>query len=232
MSTYTTTLRFICESAPEKKEECIETFSSYELSDYLTQKQIETINISNTWSKSKLADKIIRYYYFREIGFETWALFKHHAKIEMELLMEEYLPLIYSRCIEYDPLVNVDYEESYKANTTGKNIGEGNATSSTSSTGEGNNKFSDTPNVGLTNIETGKYLTNASFNKTTTEGNGSSTSNTSTTTTNTQEYTKHIQGNSGVSATAQKMVEQFRDNIIAIDRKIIQSLSVLFMGIY
>lgn len=232
MSHYTTTLRFICESGPEKKAECIETFTSYELSDYLTTEQINTISNSGTWTKNKLADKIIRYYYFREIGFETWALFKHHAKIEMELLMEEYLPLIYSRCIEYDPLVNVDYTETYTASAKGNNASNGKATSNSSSSGSGNNKFSDTPNVGLSNVEEGKYLTNASFNQTTTHGEGESSTNTNSSTTRDEEYSKRIRGNSGVSATAQKMVEQFRDNIVAIDRKIIASLSGLFMGVY
>ena len=43
---------------------------------------------------------------------------------------------------------------------------------------------------------------------------------------------KQIKGNSGVSATAQKMIEQYRQNIIAIDRDIIQELNILFMGLY
>ena len=47
-----------------------------------------------------------------------------------------------------------------------------------------------------------------------------------------EEYTKKVKGNSGVSATAQRMVQQFRDNIITIDRDIIDELNVLFMGIF
>ena len=50
---------------------------------------------------------------------------------------------------------------------------------------------------------------------------------------NTEEgSTKRVKGNSGVSATAQKMVEQFRDNIRAIDYEIIKELEDLFMIIY
>ena len=43
---------------------------------------------------------------------------------------------------------------------------------------------------------------------------------------------KHIEGNSGVSATSQKMIEQYRQNIIAIDKDIINELNSLFMGLY
>ena len=45
-------------------------------------------------------------------------------------------------------------------------------------------------------------------------------------------YTKRVKGNSGVSATAQRMVQQFRDNIRAIDYEIITELEDLFMIIY
>ena len=37
---------------------------------------------------------------------------------------------------------------------------------------------------------------------------------------------------SGVSATAQKMVQQYRENIIMINRDIIKDIESLFMGIY
>ena len=41
-----------------------------------------------------------------------------------------------------------------------------------------------------------------------------------------------MKGNSGVSATAQKMIEQYRNNIRAIDREIIEKVGILFMRIY
>lgn len=232
MSNYTTTLRFICESSPETHADCIETFTSYELANYLTQNQIDVIENSNTWTKNKLANKIIRYYYFREIGFETWALFKHHAKIEMELLMEEYLPMIYSRCIEYDPLINVDYTETYTSTQHGNNTSNGQETSSSNVESSGENKFSDTPSVKLENIKNGAYLTNATMTDNKNNASGESISTATAEHEQTHDYTKNIRGNSGVSATAQKMVEQFRDNIIAIDREIIEKLNPLFMGIY
>ena len=47
-----------------------------------------------------------------------------------------------------------------------------------------------------------------------------------------EDYVKKIKGNSGVSATAQKMVEQYRQNIRAIDYEIIKELNDLFMGLF
>lgn len=230
MSKYTTTLRYICEA--QGRPEVITAFNSYDINDYLTPAQSDLIIESGLWTKDKLANKIIDNYYFREIGFETWGLFKHYAKNEMNKLMEYYLPLIYSRSIDYDPLVNVDYTETYTSSSSDSSNSQGSSNSGSSSETNGNTKFSDTPNVGLNNIENGTYLTNVNFSTTGTQINGNATSQNSMNASGTNEYIKHIKGNSGVSATAQKMVQQFRENILAIDTKIIEALNPLFMGLY
>ena len=79
MSSYTIELRKICDIYGEN--EVTNWFKSYNINDYLTPKQIEVLNKNNLWSKDKLAEKIIKHYYMREIGFETPALFKHYARI-------------------------------------------------------------------------------------------------------------------------------------------------------
>lgn len=232
MSNYTTTLRYICESSEDSRQDVIKTFSSYDINHYLTPNQAELVANNRTWDKIRLAEKIVRYYYFREIGFETWGLFKHFAKIEMETLMEYYLPLIYSRCIEYDPLINVDYTETYTSSQRGNNTATGTSRSNSKSESGSQSKFSDTPNVGIDNIISGKYMTNATINDTESTADGATESTNNEESNMLQDYTKNIKGNSGVSATAQRMVQQFRDNIIAIDNEIIQKLNPLFMGIF
>ena len=223
MANFTTTLRSICESEPNKREDVEGIFKAYEISDYLTEAQIETLN-KTTWTKDKLAKKIVDHYYFREIGFETYGNFKYHAKALMEETMEEFLPLIYSRAIEYDPLVNVDYTETYE----GSNTGSGSSNSSSKNTSEGSSTHSDTPNVGLDNLKEGKYASDMTYNESESDIIDETTQQSS----GTQDYTKNVKGNSGVSATAQKMVEQFRENVNAYDREIIEKLNVLFMGLY
>ena len=141
MSKYTTTLRYICEA--QGRPEVITAFNSYDINDYLTPTQAELIINSGLWTKDKLANKIVDNYYFREIGFETWGLFKHYAKIEMNKLMEYYLPLIYSRSIDYDPLVNVDYTETFSRTANVDNTGRSVSDSTNSSSSIGIN--SDTP---------------------------------------------------------------------------------------
>lgn len=193
-------------------------FKDYELSDYLTTEQIQTITNNGLWTKDKLAKKIVDHFLTEQIGFETMGLFRQKVKITMEEIMESKLPLIYSRAIEYDPLVNVDFTETMERSVT--NEGE----SSSNSSGLAVN--SDTPQgqISKANILAGNYASSTSASEG--EATGSSTNEMG------EEYTKRVKGNSGVSATAQKMVEQFRDNIRAIDYEIIKELEDLFMIIY
>ena len=201
-------------------------FKDYELSDYLTQEQIDVINNAGIWNKDKLARKIVDHYYMRESGLETIGLFKHYAKVVMQELMEEYLPLIYSASIYYDPLVNVDFTETF--NRTADSSGESN--SSSNNTSSGLVVGSNTPQGRITKngILEGNYASSTSAN----ENEANITDNTTTQGNTNEEYTKRVKGNSGVSATAQKMILQYRENIIAIDKKIIKELNILFMGLY
>ena len=200
------------------KEQVEGWFKDYELSDYLTQDQIDVINENGIWSKDKLASKIVNHYFMREIGQETIGLFKHYAKVTMDEIMEEYLPLIYSSAIEYDPLINVDYTETFSRTA--------NIDSEGSSTSSGLGVLSDTPQgqISKAAILQGAYASSTNAN----ENEVSSSSGSDTT----ENYTKTMKGNSGVSATAQKMIEQYRNNIRAIDKEIIEKLEPLFMGLY
>jgi len=201
-------------------------FSDYELSDYLTDDEIAVIAERGVWSKEKLAQAILDHYYMYEIGFETPALFKHQAKVLMRELMEEKAPLIYSAAINYDPLVNVDYSEEFYR-TSGNNS---NSTSTSNSTGSGLNVNSDTPQgeISKANILAGTYASATGANET----ESHITDETYNAGQGTEQYTKTVRGNSGVSATAQKMIQQYRENIIMINRDIIKDMGILFMGIY
>lgn len=212
MATYSIELREIIKTFGKKK--VIKWFSDYDLSDYLTADEIKVIDERGTWSKDKLAVKILEHYYMREIGFETPGEFARKAKVAMAEIMEEKLPLIYSASIKYDPLVNVDFTETYSGQNTGES----------SSNSQGLTVNSDTPqgNISKDSVLSGTYA--------------SSTSGTDmddkTNTSGTETYTKKTKGNSGVSATAQAMVKQYRQNIVMIDRDIINDLASLFMGVY
>ena len=193
-------------------------FKDYELSDYLTEDEIEVITDRGTWSKDKLAKKIVDHYLMREIGFETPYLFQHYVKATMNEIMESKLPLIYSASIEYDPLVNVDYQETFSRRI------DNTASDSQSSSGVTFDSQSPQGQIDKAQVLLGKYASTVNA--------GESTNSTSTQGATEEGSTKTVKGNSGVSATAQRMVQQYRDNIRAIDYEIIVELNDLFMGLF
>ena len=220
MAKYTVQLRHIVATFGE--DEVMKWFSDYDLYDYLTADEIAVINERGTWSKEKLAKMIINHYFMREIGFETPTYFMHKAKVLMAELMEEKAPLIYSASIKYDPLVNVDFTETYSETSTGNN------SSTSNNSGNGLNINSDTPQgqIKKSKILDGSYASSTSASESTNTINDSSNS------TGSQNYVKTTRGNSGVSATAQAMVRQYRQNIIMINRDIVDACASLFINIY
>lgn len=228
MATYTIELRHVCDLYG--RDEVEGWFKAYNIDEYLTKEQQDTIAKHGLWSKDRLAKKIVDHYWMREIGFETPALFKHQAEVMMNELMETELPMIYSCAIEYDPLINVDFTETYSQTRAGQ--GKASGTSSSTDNGSGLSVNSDTPQgqISKDEILKGKYASSTSANEST---GSSSAKNDSTSESNEQtEYTRRTRGNSGVTATAQAMVRQYRNVVKAVDKEIIDSLHPLFMGVF
>lgn len=188
MAKYTIELRRICDIYT--REEVENWFKNYELSDYLREDEIQSINTAGLWNKEKLAKKIVDHYFMREIGFETPALFKHYAKVTMNEIMEEKLPLIYSSSIKYDPLINVDYTETFERSQEGS--AENNGTSNSNSGSLSINNNTPQTRINKQDLQTGAYASNVNQSDiedtTKTNNNGKSSSN--------EEYTKKIKGNS------------------------------------
>lgn len=224
MARYTATLRELCETFG--RETVKGYFKDYKLSDFLTDEEISIIEGRGTWSVDKLADRIVDKFYLREIGFESPGEFILHTKNLMNEIMETYLPLIYSASIKYDPLVNVDFTEEFNREGASNSTAQSNSSSDSS----GLQVNSDTPQgqINKSEILSGKYASSTSATENETSVTDQSTANGQ----DSEHYLKRTKGNSGISATAQKMIEQYRDNIRALNTEIIYALEPLFMSIY
>lgn len=220
MAKYTMEIRELISTFGE--DEVKGWFSDYELSNFLTDEEIAVVNERGTWSKDKLCQRIIDHYFTREIGTDAIGQFILFVKDKMNEIMETYAPLIYSASIKYDPLVNVNFTEEYKG-TTGNT-----STSSSRSSGSGLSVGSDTPQgqISKNEILQGKYASSTNASESDNNVSGTTTDNGSS------DYTKTTKGNSGVSATSQAMIKQYRDIIRAINTEIIYELEPLFMGLY
>ena len=220
MSKYTFELREVISTFG--RDEVKRWFSDYELSDYLTPEEIAVIEEKGVWSKDQLAERILDHFYTREIGTDAIGQFMLFVKDRLREVMETYVPIIYSASIKYDPLVNVNFSEIYSG-TSGSS-----SSASTQTNASGLSVASDTPQgqINKDEILQGKYASSTGANENASSGSSS------TDATGREEYVKTTKGNSGVSATSQAMIKQYRDVIRAVNTEIVYELEPLFMGIY
>ena len=220
MSKYTFELREVISTFG--RDEVKRWFSDYELSDYLTPEEIAVIEDKGVWSKDQLAERILDHFYTREIGTDAIGQFMLFVKDRLREVMETYVPIIYSASIKYDPLVNVNFSEIYSGSSGSS------SSASTQTNASGLSVASDTSQgqINKDEILQGKYASSTGANENASSGSSS------TDATGREEYVKTTKGNSGVTATSQAMIKQYRDVIRAVNTEIVYELEPLFMGIY
>lgn len=203
--------------------------------------------------REQLNNKIIQHYYFREIGFETEALFKNRLNQKMNEIMPYYNQIYESSKLKIDPLSTIDLEEvfSRKSKTTGE------GTSSTSGTGNNTNNFNSTDTTDYGKISkfsdiaqaqttpneilNDKYLTSATVDDgqdrntntgTNTSQTESTTSGTSTDERNLDEDTTLTRKGNNGNASESELLNMYRETFLNIDMMIIDDLDELFLGIW
>lgn len=232
MATYTIRLKDIFNYIDRSDVES--WFSSYNINDYLLPSQIEILEKYDIFSKEKLAKRIVDHYFMHEIGFETIELFKRYALITMEEIMQEKLPLIYSTLLDYDPLINEDYTETFERETSNTGTNNGTSTSSSDANNTGLTINSDTPQgkINKQNILNGDYASSTSASENTSNVNDRTSVENRGDSQGSENYTRKLKGNHGILATYPKLIRQFRDNITAYQKDIINELNILFMGLF
>ena len=235
MSKYTTEVRFICEHAAGFTESQGYNKIDEVISGCLSNVFDFDFPIFDETYRPVLETKILRHYYTREIGLETVGLWKHFLCMRLNEIMPYYNKLYESELLEFNPLYNVKYDTSHEGSASGT-MGE-DISDSRNRENEYNDetldKFSDTPQGGLTGVINDNYLTTA--RKVDSEGTGSEdetyTRDRDVNTTNTDEYLRHVEGNNG-SRTFSELLMQYRETFINIDMMVINDLNDLFMGVW
>lgn len=206
------------------REEVKNWFKDYELADYLTTEQISVINNAGVWDKDKLAERIVDHFYLREICTDAPGSFMLFTRDKMREVMERYAPVLYSMSIKYDPLNTINIKEEFEreSSTTGR------ANSTSNGNSSGLTVSSDTPQgrISKSAILAGDYASSTSANENESTASDSSTS----AGTGNEKYIRTTSGMSG--QTAQKLIEEYRKNIVNLNSDIIYALEPLFMAIY
>lgn len=204
--------------------------------------------------------KFIRNFYMREIGFETESLFKMRLQNWLDLNMPYYNKMFESELIEFDPLHNTELDttrnvetntkQNDSRNTSQEGSTTGNSESESNTQDEGFNRSlrSDTPDDRLaisTNDGEGiiEYASEIGENKST--GNQSASDNTTASSesqsnlddefesniNNLEDYISHRTGKIGVQSYS-KLLMEFRETFLRLEKQIFNEMNELFMGVY
>ena len=215
MSKYTTEVRFICEIAAGLSESA----GANKVDEIIAKAAPIVFNfdwpIFDEAYRLGLEEKILRHYYTREIGEETVGLWKLRLEDRLNLIMPKYNQLYESARLEFNPFYDVDYTRQ------GTNSGEGTSSGTTSSTG--NNMHSDTPQNGLESVLNGEYLTDADVSN----AESSSSSQNS----NSGEFQESIKGKMPGTSYS-RLLKEYRQTFLNIDRMVVDELNDLFMGVW
>ena len=176
MSYYTTELRYLC----EKVAGCFDSPPSYQSTDFViweaAKKVFGDYPIFDEVHRQVLNNKILKHYYFQEIGFETEGRFLFELNRKMNEIMPYYNKLYQSELLDFDPFENVNYKEIYDGNGDYRKTGEYGKDGTYSKNGEFGNamKGDGTQTYGKKTVETRNLM-----DTNTTEFNGDKTDTTS-----------------------------------------------------
>lgn len=291
MSKYTTQVRFICETAAGLSESEGQTTIKQIIAAAIPSVFDFDFPIFDESYRNVLETKILKHYYTREIGLETVGLWKLKLETKLNEIMPYYNKLYKSELLEFNPFYDVDLTRDHKLtreetstqkgtvnttedshtneSTTQDTTSDSTINNTTGSTSEENatgtkthyDKYSDTPQGSLQNVQNDTYLTNARMindndtqtGKTTVNGTdeskGNTTSNTNAETssetrrnvdinnTNNRDlntldnYLEHVKGKNG-GVSYSAMLNEFRTTFLNIDMQVINELNDLFINLW
>ena len=118
MATYTMPLKAIIEQPTQNRND-LTLKQRLEVGRVNLFKDID-YPIFNENYRSEFETKFIRYFYNKEIGFETESLFKFELETWLQINMPYYNQLFESELLEYDPLTNIamQFDQDLKQDTT------------------------------------------------------------------------------------------------------------------
>lgn len=243
MSVYTTTLQAYCESIAGLTAHTGHKDTNTTIKDAMQSIFDFEYPIFDDTYRQTLELKIIRHYYYREVGFETVGMFKDRLQTKLNEIMPYYNELYTTIIKEFNPKYDTDYHREGTRVDDGTESNTGTVTNDGESYAErtpdlvSTTKVSDTPQGGVTGLDTDTYM--SQYNKATSSGTDSTTGTNNSTRTddlrkkidNSQTYAEHVYGvmnsNNYIEA-----INKLRNSIINIDMMIIRDLSDLFMNIY
>ena len=183
---------------------------------------LQNYPIFNETYREILNNNILNYYYESEIGFETAELFKRYLNNTMQLIMPKYNEIYKAQETALENILgNVNLVE------TSNRKNQNNINTTSNSLSRNKNLFQDTPQgkLDFTELEDQNWATNYTMNNSNINDASQSNGN------NNEDFTRTIKGNNGNKYNLD-LLNDIKNNLLNIDKLIIDELSDLFMGIF
>ena len=226
MSRYTTEVRYICESLAGL-DKSVGYSNVNEVIEKSRNRIFPPFEIFDESYRPVLETKILKYFYTREIGCETFGLWQLRLDAKLSVIMPYYnklykainidIPVIdnVNMNVEHNIGRNADTKVSDKTDITASSNAETNTSTSTSTntetgtTASSKTRHSDTPQGSLQDLESNEYMTDATLNDTTQSVNSNSSSST---TDNTSSNTSNNSSSKSNSDTNAKSTEEYAEH--------------------
>lgn len=225
MSRYTTEVRYICESLAGL-DKSVGYSNVNEVIEKSRNRIFPPFEIFDESYRPVLETKIIKHFYTREIGCETFGLWQLRLDAKLSVIMPYYNKLYKAINIDIPVIdnvnMNVEHNIGRNSDTKVSDSTDITATSNTETNTETNTttntktdntassktRHSDTPQGSLKDLESNEYMTDATISDTTQSVNSNSSSNTSGNTSSNTSNNNNSKSNSDTNA---KSTEEYAE---------------------
>lgn len=242
MSRYTTEVRYICESLAGL-DKSVGYSNINEVIEKSRNRIFPPFEIFDESYRPVLETKILKHFYTREIGAETFGLWQLRLDAKLSVIMPYYNKLYKAINLDIPVIENVDMNVEHNigrnADTKVNDNTDITASSQTTTSTNSNSKIrhSDTPQGSLEDLESNEYMTDATISDSTQSVNSStnstshSTGNSNTNAKSTEEYAERRWGKEG-TITYISMVSEYIEKLKNVDAMLIKELEDLFMQVW
>ena len=242
MSRYTTQVRYICESLAGL-DKSVGYSNVNEVIEKSRNRIFPPFEIFDESYRPILETKILKHFYTREIGAETFGLWQLRLDAKLSVIMPYYNKLYKAINLDIPVIDNVNMSVEHNigrnADTKVNDNTDITASSQTTTSTNSNSKIrhSDTPQGSLEDLESNEYMTDATISDSTQSVNSStnstsnSTGNSNTNAKSTEEYAERRWGKEG-TITYISMVSEYIEKLKNVDSMLIKELDDLFMQVW
>lgn len=242
MSRYTTEVRYICESLAGL-DKSVGYSNVNDVIEKSRNKIFPSFEIFDESYRPVLETKILKHFYTREIGTETFGLWQLRLDAKLSVIMPYYNKLYKAINIDIPVIDNVDMNVEHNI---GRNADTkvndntditANSQTTTNTSASAKIRHSDTPQGSLQNLESNEYMSDATLSDTTQAVNSNmsnssnSKSNSDTNAKSTEEYAEHRWGKEG-TITYISMISEYIEQMKNIDAMLIRELEDLFIQVW